>query len=214
TYTATLGGPIVKDRLWFFLAGRKASTSTQATFDQTGIAHTDTNDNKREEVKLTGTIAPNHTLQGSYINNSTTSTAPAFDFSIDPATILSDQKQPNHLFVVSYTGVVSSKMFLEAQYSEKKFRFENSGGADTSIASGSPILSLGSSGEPAFLHYHAPYFDATDPEDRNNRQLTASLSYYLSTPHFGKHDLKGGVESFRTTHTGGNSQSPTSYVFF
>ena len=30
-YEATLGGPIVKDRLWFFAAGRKESSDTQST---------------------------------------------------------------------------------------------------------------------------------------------------------------------------------------
>ena len=32
------------------------------------------------------------------------------------------------------------------------------------------------------LHYNGNYFDATDPEDRNNRQYAGSLSYFLTTP--------------------------------
>ena len=66
---------------------------------------------------------------------------------------------------------------------------------------------------PGFLFYHAPFFDATDPEDRNNRQLTGNLSHLLSTERFGSHDLKGGAEYFVNTGIGGNSQSSTGYVF-
>src|SRR4029077_15580466 len=53
--------------------------------------------------------------------------------------------------------------------------------------------------------------DASDPEQRNNRQLTGNLTYYLTKA--GHHDFKGGYEFFRSQRTGGNSQSPTSYVF-
>ena len=41
----------------------------------------------------------------------------------------------------------------------------------------------------------------------------AASSYFLSSPTVGSHDLKGGVEWFRSTNTGGNSQTPTGYVF-
>src|SRR5204863_4456269 len=34
-----------------------------------------------------------------------------------------------------------------------------------------------------------------------------------STKHTGTHDVKGGGEYYRATHTGGNSQSSTNYVF-
>jgi hypothetical protein len=59
--------------------------------------------------------------------------------------------------------------------------------------------------------YNAPYFDATDPEDRNNRQVTANVS--RSVTKAGRHDFKGGWEWYRSQRTGGNSQSATSYVF-
>ena len=78
----------------------------------------------------------------------------------------------------------------------------------------SPFRTAGATpGVPGFLFYHAPFFDATDPEDRNNRQLTGNLSHLLSTERFGSHELKGGAEYFVNTGIGGNSQSSTGYVF-
>ena len=78
----------------------------------------------------------------------------------------------------------------------------------------SPFRTRGLDGIPASQHYNAPFFDSTDPEDRNNRQFTGSLSTLLSSGKGGSHDLKGGFEWFRSTNTGGNSQTSTGYVFY
>ena len=78
TYEGTFGGPIVRSRLWFFSAGRFANTETARTLKESAASFTQGQDNKRYELKGTGTIAPNHTLQGSWMDNSTTDTiAPA-----------------------------------------------------------------------------------------------------------------------------------------
>ena len=66
---------------------------------------------------------------------------------------------------------------------------------------------------PGGLHYNAPYFDSTDPEERNNRQLTGSVSHLLSSRRAGTHEVKGGFEYFVSTRVGGNSQTSTGYVF-
>jgi hypothetical protein len=217
-HEVTFGGPLVKDRLWFFLAGRKADTTTSNVFPDTGISTDVLQDNKRGQIKLTGTINPSHTVTASYLNNATEQTQPSFGFatagirSIDPHTIAT-RKLPNTLFVTTYTGILRPDVILEAQYSEKKFEFKDNGGADTNIVSGSPFLTLGATTN-ALGHYNAPYFDSSDPEERNNRQIAASLSYYVSTGSLGRHDLKVGYENYRGTETGGNSQSPTNYVFY
>jgi outer membrane receptor for ferrienterochelin and colicin len=209
-YQATLGGPVVKDRLWFFAAGRRERSATPNVFDETGDAYTQRDDNDREELKLTGNVNPNHTLQGTYLRNHTNvHSRAAFPFSIDPRTLY-DEEQPNSLVVLNYNGVLRSNLFAEAQVSQKKFGFRGAGGVSRERQD-SPFIST-QTGD--VLHYNAPYFDATDPEDRNNRQFTASLSYFLSTSSLGKHDLKAGVEHFTSRLRGGNSQSSTDYVFF
>ncbi len=207
-YQATLGGPLVKDRLWFFLAGRSQETSTDQPFPETGLAGGGTTtENKRFEAKLTGSLTPEHTLQGSYIRNKSDVSRPTFPFTIDPSA-RETPSFPNDLFVFSYNGVLSSDLFLEAQYSQKKFKFDGSGGSDPNIVN-SPFITA----TQALGHFNAPYFDATDPEERNNKQLSSALSYFLSTKSLGRHDIKGGFEWYRSTNTGGNSQSATGYVF-
>ena len=211
----TFGGPIVHDRLWFFSAGRYENSDSANTFTQTGGSFLRTVVNRRGELKLTGTFVPAHTVQGTYINNFTeqanTSGAPLASL-VDASTLYTRQL-PNHLFALNYSGVIASSALATLQYSHKKDGRRNNGGRSTDIMD-SPFVTAGATaGVPAFLFYHAPFFDATDPEDRNNRQLTGNVSYLLSTQRFGSHDLKGGVEYFVNTGIGGNSQSPTGYVF-
>jgi outer membrane receptor protein involved in Fe transport len=213
-YEGTLGGPIVRDRLWFFSAMRRERSDQQRAFQQVGTPYVQGLENDRYEIKLTGTVAPNHTLQGSYTNNKTVDfNRPSIsDTRSITASTLVNREQPNRLFVTSYNGVLGSKTFLTAQYSEKKFGFRGTGGTDTAFAA-SPFLTRGNLGAPGGLHYNAPYFSSFDPEDRNNRQMTASLSYFLTSAATGSHDLKGGFEHYTSTRTGGNSQSATGYVF-
>jgi hypothetical protein len=206
-----LGGPILRDRAWFFTAGRWQETDTQTNLQQTNLPFTSTTKNQRFEAKGTGTVAPNHTLMANYIRNTTEQFRLPFTFTIDP-NVPESPTQPNNLGVLSYNGVLSDRMLATFQVSQKKFGFRGSGGTDTNIVN-SPFLTRGVTGIPASLHYNGNYFDATDPEDRNNRQFAGSLSYLMSTSRFGSHDVKAGFEHFKSNRTGGNSQSATNYVF-
>ena len=207
-YEATLGGPIVKDRLWFFAAGRKLNADTQQTLPESNLPFTRTQDQKRGEIKLSGAINPNHTVQATYTKVWDKLHRLPFSFDIDPIHDAYDGEQPNTLFSSSYNGVLRSNLFVEAQFSHKHFGFVNSGGSSPNIID-SPYIA-----QSVLAAYNAPYFDVTDPENRDNRQLAASLSYFLSTSSLGKHDLKVGYENYRSTRTGGNSQSRTDFVFY
>jgi hypothetical protein len=151
-------------------------------------------------------------VQANYIRNSTDSVRVPFGFTIDP-NIPETPSFPNDLFVASYNGVLTPKLFASFQVSQKQFGFRGSGGSNPDIRE-SPFITQGVlEGVSPVLHYNGNYFDATDPEDRNNFQYAGSLSYFLTTEGFGSHDIKAGFENFTSTRTGGNSQSPSGYVF-
>ena len=212
SHEGTFGGYIVKDRLWFFASGRQAETSDATPLPLTGLPNTYTRTNKRGEIKLTGTLAPSHTVQGAYLNNATTDIQrPAFAFTVDPLAVDDLRTLPNNYYFTNYRGVLASNILVEAQFSQRKFGFRDSGGSATAIVD-SPFFAnnILTGGNPA--QYNAQYFDASDPENRNNFQLTGNLTYFKSTGS-GRHEVKGGYEFFRSQRTGGNSQSSTGYVF-
>src|SRR5262245_17046307 len=106
TNEATLGGPIVRDKLWFFGAMRLAEIGTSSTFSYTNVANTVTENNKRGEIKLTATPKSNHTIQGGYVNNATEQTSrPSFAFTIDPAA-RGDRTLPNWFGYANYRGIL------------------------------------------------------------------------------------------------------------
>ncbi|MBA3886241.1 MAG: TonB-dependent receptor [Acidobacteria bacterium] len=210
-YEWTVGGPILRDRLWFFHAGRRQEATTPSPFPQTGIAFDRTSKNDRLEFKGTATPIQNQTFTGTYLRNQTTQTQPTFSFSIDPSTVV-NRTLPNDLVVGAWRGVINNQVFATAQVSRRTFGFRDSGGTSTTITD-SPFLSRSFLPGVVFAHYNAPYFDSTDPENRNNRQIAGSLSYFLTTNSLGSHDIKGGYENFNTTRTGGNSQTATDFVF-
>jgi hypothetical protein len=195
------------DRLWFFTSGRYAGVDVPQTIQQTGVQVVQNDLNKRGELKFTGTVAPNHTIQGGYLNNARTvsNTSGVFGLVADPASLIT-RSTPNSYYYTNYRGVIGSGMLVEAQYSQRHFEFQGDGlPASTNILD-SPFLS-----NSFGLIYHAPYFCACDPEQRNNRQLTGAVTNFWNAG--GRHETKSGFEWFRSQRTGGNSQSPTQYVF-
>jgi hypothetical protein len=206
-WEGTVGGPILTDRLWFFGAGRVANTSISGSLPQTNIPHTEDDRNRRGEIKVTSTMASNHTLQVGYVNNHTErDRLAAFPFTIDPAALV-NRVDPNWYAIANYRGTLRNNLLAEAQYSEQRLSFLHSGGTST-LAVDSPIETL----TQQLAQYNAPYFDASDPESRNNRQGTGRLTYFPDAA--GRHQIKGGYEWFRTQRIGGNSPSATGYLFF
>ena len=213
-YEATLGGPIMRDRLWFFLAGRNEASTTPNNLQVTGYPYNVKLTNKRPEVKLTGNIGAGHTFQADYIDNPVKRDNEIQVTPLDPSAIGHNSSRPNHGASAFYSGVLTSNLFGEARWSKKVFRFVGVGGTSTAFVD-SPMRTSTTRfpGITISGTYNAPYFDATDPEDRDNKQWFAAASYFLSRPTWGSHDIKGGYERFVDTRTGGNSQSATSYSF-
>ena len=150
SYEGIFGGPIAADRLWFFGAGRWEDVTSATAFPRTGIANTQTDKNRRVEIKLTGTVAPSQTLQGGYVNNHTDMlNRPSIpSLSIDPFTNAPASLLNSFLFT-NYRGVVNKTMLAEAQYSQRQWT-RAAGGTNTSGVE-SPFLNLAANAQ-----YNAP----------------------------------------------------------
>lgn len=208
-YEGTVGGPAARDRLWFFGALRFQRTEASAALPVTGIAYTQPTKNHRQEIKLTGTVAPGHTVQGGFLNNSSDleNNSGAIALLIDPAS-LDHVRRPNSYYFTNYRGLLGASLLAEAQYSERRFTFDL-GGTSTDIVD-SVFLSVSQGRQSA---YNAPLGNENDPEHRDNRQVTASLTGFWNR--LGRHETKGGYEFFRSRRAGlgGGALSSTDYLF-
>jgi hypothetical protein len=205
THEVTIGGPIRRDRLWMFGASRLARQSLVQTLRETGIPVTQSDRGFRGEAKATATLGQAQTVQVGYLDNarSVTNTSGLFSLAADPD-VLVTRSTPNWYSFANYRGVLASRHLAEVQYSERRFQFQGAG-TSTAIVD-SPFYS------PAVdVIYNAPYFDASDQDHKNNRQLTGNLVSFFDRR--GHHETKLGYEFFRSQRTGGGSQSATDYVF-
>ncbi len=209
-YSATLGGYILKDRLWFFLAGRDRESSQTGSFQFTGLPRPLDITEDRQEYKATVNILDKHQVQAQYTEkNQDTLRASSAAGSATPSTV-DLWATPSDLTVARYSGVWTPSLFGELQYSEKTFLFQinQTQSPPFDISADSPIWDdFGDIG----VHYNAPHWDGSDPEDRNNEQLAGAVSFFLDSASAGSHDLKVGFEDITTIRTGGNSQSPTDF---
>ena len=208
-YEGTFGGPLLEDRAWFFFSGRTQSSETSLTLAQTAAAFQQTDDQHRWDLKVTARPITNHTVQVQYLDRSQTKFAPSIPITIDP-TAGDATSTPGDLLVANWDGVMASRFFATAQYS-RKTNHPRFGNTSTRLQD-SPFLTIGRV-SPGGLHFGPLYFDRTDPEDRDNNQLTGSVSYFGSRPGLGTHDVKAGAEMFSLVLRGGNSQSSTGYLF-
>ena len=210
TYEFTLGGPIKKDKLWFFGAARMKDFQKTLTTGFTNISYPNDLNEKRFEGKLTFSPTTNHTFKGSYTKIKSTEAGNTFGTILDLASTV-NRATPQDLISANYTGIITSHFFVEAQYSRRRFTFVNSGSQFTDLIKGTLLLDQ-SRGN---ARYNSPTFcGVCDPEKRDNQNIIAKASYFLSTGSAGSHNIVGGVDVFDDKRFANNHQSGSDFRIF
>jgi hypothetical protein len=216
-HEGTVGGRIIRDRLWFFTAGRKTKSATNQPFNRqqvTGpfVSFPIVTDEKRWEGKLTGQITPKYSLVGTYLKVPLKATNNCQLGCLDNLTLDPDIQQGNDFKSAHFNGVVTNNWLLESLYSRKTFTFIGFGGVGSDPVLNSPFLLYNSSGVRAGTA-NAPYFCGTcGNETRNNNSWNAKSTYFWSTKGIGTHNIVGGYERFAESRFSNNYQSPTNFV--
>ncbi len=207
-YEGTLGGFVLRDRLWFFGAGRKAKNSTQRSTAFTNIQFNNDIDEKRYEGKLTGQITPKHSIVASYLDIKLTEINNSFGSILDTESIVPSRQLPNSLKSLHYNGIITNNLLLEAQYAKKQFAFINSGSRFTDRVKGTWISDL-----VRGTFFASPVFcGVCTPEGRNNRSWLGKGNYFLSTKALGNHSIVFGAEDFAETRIANNHQSGSDFT--
>ncbi|MFN7990324.1 MAG: TonB-dependent receptor [Thermoanaerobaculia bacterium] len=210
TYEATVGGPIWKDRIWFFAAGRLRDTTASAETYLTNVGYSTTADERRLEGKLTITPLQNHTLTGSYIDIRNDATKVNPNYLPMELAALYDPSYPQSLLAVNYNGVLSDHFFVEAQYSKRKFAFENAGSYSRDLIGGTDVNDLTLGGI-----FNSPnYCGVCEPETRDNEDLFVKGTWFLSTKGLGSHNVVFGYDDFNNKMFSNNYQSGSNYSIY
>jgi outer membrane receptor protein involved in Fe transport len=205
-YEETLGGYLWRDRIWFFGAGRQAKTSTQRFTTITNIPYTFGADEKRIEAKLTGQITARHNLTASYLDISDVRTND-IQFTIMDLGSVFNRELPNSLVSAQYNGVITTNLFVSANYANKKFAFVGSGSPFRDRIFGTLMVD-----NPTGRRYWTSTFCGTcTDEERNNFSWTAKANYFLSSRTLGSHTLVAGVDRYSETRLANNHQSGSDF---
>jgi outer membrane receptor protein involved in Fe transport len=209
SYEFTLGGYLLKDKLWFFGAGRylKVEDNNYTSRSNLGIPHT--LQDKRGEAKVTWSPDPDQRIIGSYINYRTDETGREF---LPPAD-LETQIAPsvvNSLEAFNYTGVLSESFFVEGQYSYRRETFYDYGCPHIGDLIQGTVVYDYEYGTQANCSYFAA--NRGGPESRNSQDILAKGSWFVSTAGAGSHEIVFGLEQYRDMVKANNYQSASDFV--
>jgi len=212
TYEGTLGGRIVRDRLWFFAAGRyRDRNQPQSLFRQPQITYPTSDKETRVEGKLTGQISPKHSLVASYISTVDKQVNNCFGNCYETISLDSPRKLPNSFATLNYNGMLTNNATLEASIAQQKFKFEGGGGFPTgNLATSSVIVTTRGS-----IAGYAPFCNGcAPPEERNNQNAKVMGNYFWAPKGLGTHNISAGLENFSDTLKSDNHQSASDYEIF
>ncbi|MBO1321823.1 TonB-dependent receptor [Acanthopleuribacter pedis] len=225
-FTFTFNGPIVKDRLWFAVAGRKFDTETNDQLRQ-GTPLSDsqaaalglpggqtapgaesfvaTTERQRVQLKLTGTIAEGHTVVASYleeevdaVNNQSFS---AISFAgVDPASSF-----PTDLLSLNYRGIITPAFTVDANYAQRNGDL-SFGQATSDRIAGTTIRHR----DQASAYTNAP-FGGGAVNSRNSENWNIKFSYFLNSNNLGSHDITFGGQSITEERNENNFQSASGW---
>src|SRR5450759_4607798 len=209
-YEGTFGGPIMRDKLWFFTDGRYTNNQRQITLPYTLLSYQYAQSDKRYEGKGTYALTPSNTVKASYTNKKIWTTNNSSNSPMDLDSLYTNGTTDT-LAAVNYTGVLSSKLFLESQFSRKTMATDNTGAQFTDLVKGTMMFdrSRGSA------RFNSPTFCAVCGngwhEERNNWDAFIKLGYFLSTDKAGSHSIVVGFDNFKESRQVDNYQSGSGF---
>jgi hypothetical protein len=213
-YEGTLGGPVKRDKIWFFGAGRFTKPEENRTLAVTGGNYTTGTDERRYEGKVTYALTQGHNVKASYIKRTTEVTNNRFGTIMDRESLY-DNSTDQHLYTANYTGVLAQNVFVEGQYSKKISATMDTGSRFTDLIQGTPIADRSKTIGTDNPRFNSPTFCAVCGggwlEHRDNWDWFVKATYFLSTKKAGAHSFVAGFDNFKEWRKNDNWQSGSQY---
>jgi hypothetical protein len=219
TFTYTLGGYFIKDKLWFHVsiyesqaatAGVINSQSTNTGLDGRGANFTNKQEVNRYIGKLSYLVNQDHTIIGTYSWNRT-QTGPYVNLPSNPPgefAALGYQDAPNWMYNFSWRAIWGPSFNTEVRYGAKKLTLATGSlGGDPNQVEGSQVRDIGSG-----LMYNGGQWRASDPDRRSNQTGNIKASWFANG--YGTHELDFGFDYYKGANESANAQGPTNWNFY
>ncbi|HNX93976.1 MAG TPA: TonB-dependent receptor [Holophaga sp.] len=204
TRTFSAGGPILKDRLWFFTSYFTTNSHRAEAIDSDALGAGTNYDygikEIRRQLKLTFQATPDHQVVLAY-NNSQNSEQNR-DYSAGELAALVPQRYNDEFWNLSVRSIWTSALTTDVRYGEKKQKFTGGG-----VGNQSPLYS-----DDDTYFYNQGIFNSQDGGDnRNNKTFSAKASLFVDM--LGTHQIDAGFDYYEGIHQARNEQSPTNMIY-
>lgn len=222
-FEATLGGPLQRDRIWFFTAGRWARNDTarqtiavpafptgpHPTSASPQLSYSESNDQKRYEGKVTASLTNAQRLVATYFAIDTTTENSRFSNNIYDAASLTGRDDPESLAALRYDGVFGEHLLVEAQLARRTMSLR-SGAVARDLVGGTLLLDRANSN----ARFNSPSLcGVCESEERDNDDLLLKGSTYFSGAG-GFHTLVAGLDRFTERRFLEERQSGSDFSLF
>ena len=206
----TLGGPVLRDRLWFFTSGRMRNEAQGRTLIGTNVPYQFTEEQRRYEVKGTYSPTPKHRFQVNYNRHDRSQVNYSFNQNLTmDLRSLGTRKLPERLYGATYSGTLSTNLFVEALVSKRTLEFIGSGAKSTDLIDGTLLIDNSRAGGARW--WSDTFCGVCTPEARDSEDVFAKGSYFMSTPRLGSHNVVFGYDNFNDIRQANNHQSGSDY---
>ena len=200
----TFGGPVLRDRLWFFTAGR--STNVEVGRTALTVPYTFADTVHRYEGKVTYGVAAGHSISSTYVGIRQSTENIGFSTAIDIRSLY-DRQIPQSLFALTYNGVLSPRLSIEGRLGSRRMAIENEGARTRDLIEGTLLIDRARN-----RRYWSPTFcGICDSDKRYNDDLFVKASYLAAARGSGSHELVAGYDTFNDIRSYNNHQSGSDY---
>jgi outer membrane receptor for ferrienterochelin and colicin len=206
TDSLSLGGYLIKDKLWFFVSGQQRNNSTFQTIDAAssvdpGKGYAQGDDDKRLQAKLTYQVNQDQTLSFAYVTHREMITNN--DFLAGELAALEPQLSQDSSWSLNWSANWGTNLSMEARIGEKKEALTGGG----TIPGVTPVYDYNSG-----LGYLNGFFNNYDGGDHRDNQ-SADLKFTTLFEAAGSHQLVFGGNYLKGSHRAQNQQSPTNSYY-
>ena len=202
SYSAYVGGPLIKDRLFMFLSAEAYQSNSESAPSALGSprkTHSEVTDPKFY-AKIDWNITDNHFLEFTYMGEKYKAKGNYYDYNFDTATegdkldiVPTPTVQNSEYFIAKYTGYLTDSLTLSATYGQSRF---SNRGINPGILPGVPYVVLTSNQDPAItggtpIPNRQSAFQGQDGQDYT-KGLRADLEWVI-----GDHALTVGIDNIK-----------------